>query len=178
MDANLNSEAVSAATNHFYGLVGGCENELYDRLCACEDDGEIDMLLATITRVEHVDSCARALELKVMFDGSVVPVMARLAETSSRCMAEGGAGGENVPWGELANLFDAAIAATCAPSGTEVSRGAFEEASWAVERRLAECRCAEERERAMEAVRRRGVEMAELHPAELEREAHRDPVRE
>ncbi|MDR2667664.1 MAG: hypothetical protein LBB38_01300, partial [Puniceicoccales bacterium] len=107
-------EAIDVAVNQFYGQIDGYQNTLCDRLCECEDEGEIDRLFSLISNMDRVDSLARALELKVMFDGGVAPMVLRLAETSSRCMANADASGENVPWAELANLFGQTMAVACA----------------------------------------------------------------
>jgi hypothetical protein len=139
--------AIDSAVEGFYAFINKSESALYDRLCVCEDDAEIDELFSILTNMDRVNVCARALGLKAVIDGDVVPAMALLAQTCSICM-EGSS--ENVPWAELAGFFDRAIAVTCVREGAQVDPTVLEEMSVAVERRLAENRLAEER-RAAEA---------------------------
>ncbi|MDR0678955.1 MAG: hypothetical protein LBF24_01740 [Puniceicoccales bacterium] len=148
MNTSMDFAAVGSATDDFYSFIDRSESLLYDRLCLCEDDAEIDELVSTITNMDRVDGCARALELKAVIDDSVAPSMALLAETCSVCM---GAGDENVPWAELADLFHTAVAVVCAREGAQIDPAVLEEASMAVEERLAENRSTAER-RAVEPV--------------------------
>jgi hypothetical protein len=140
--------AIDGVVDDLCGFIERSESALWDRLCACEDDAEIGELISTITSMGHVDGCARALGLRAMVDGGAAPAMAVLARTCAGCMDESG---ENVPWTELADLFDRATVMACAPEeeeGAQIDADVLAEASMAVERRLAENKSAAAERRA------------------------------
>jgi hypothetical protein len=148
MNTLMDCASVDSAVADFYGFIDRSASALYDRLCLCEDDAEIDELFSALTNMDRVDDCAQALGLKAMIDGTVAPAVALLAKTCSVCMDESS---ENVPWVELADLFDRTVVMACAHEGAQIDPAVLEEASMAVEERLAENRSAAER-RAVEPV--------------------------
>ncbi|MDR1435988.1 MAG: hypothetical protein LBI39_02155 [Puniceicoccales bacterium] len=104
-----------ARLNSFYEMADRRETELLAKLDEAEDAtavmGELEKLWDSTRAVD-------ALRLKVAASGGWVdaeaePQLARLANICDKCVARGGALGEHVPFGQLANLLSETAAAAC-----------------------------------------------------------------